>query len=1044
MARTVRQGFVPCDAADAAVAADVRELRRTPAPGPDQARVLHNLAISLYSRYRCGSDKKDVDAAIIHARSVLRLMPLRHPDRAVVEGNLAMFLAGRRSAGDLAEASAIADRALASTPIGSRGRPANLAQAAQVTFELFKEENDPAQLDSAVEMLAELVAGHPASAEGAIPYHVNYAVARLTRYGTDWSRSDDLECALSVLTDLHEADLTDSPPGTANVVATHLIQALGARYHLTGDEADQVRIAALRKELDASADQALAGQTKLLAYDNAATATLAAYLRTGDLSLLDRAVREQEEALSAASPGDPSRPGLLGNLALCKVLRHREQQGHGSRSQDLADGLRLAAEAVNAGAASAYDAASAGILGTLLLEESMTQLLQEPAPAGRAAGHPQIDLALQFLTRARDGIPAGDPQRVVAEGKLSQAMAVRSLLDNDMAGLRDAVAGFDAALATMPAGSPYQAAMQGALASLLMALAVRSGRVGDVDRAVCAARLAVETASARHPASAFDTALQWGDTMWRLGRLGLAGEGYAAALQVLHDLTRAQLTTANQNVGLGQARDMTERAVVAFAYAGRPDEAALAAEAGRAIALSEAVGIEQARVLEVAALSHPGLVRAYQQAEAELARLRRDPAVGALVPDHDGVDQHAGIRAAHRALDVAIGDLERALGVELLRAPTQESLLAAVTAAGASVVYLAASEIGGCAVIVQPDGPVRAVALPRLTGNWVAELTQMWLRAAGAVDADRADRAVGIMWTDVMAALAAELRGDPHAVLVPFGALGILPLHAAGWQDSGQRWHYLADTVSVGYAPNARVLAVCSQRAGQLPDRPVLLVGDPLTDSAVAPLPAAVQECEQARRHFAPSDVLGCLYGPDATLARVLSCLPRAAVMHFACHAAVNQRDVLESAIVLAGADRLRLRDLLQAKLPLARLAVLSACHSAVAGAELRDEVVSLPSALAQAGVAGVVGSLWAVDDVATAILLSRFYDLWLTDGLPGPAALGGAQRWMREATNEEVAARYPHIDLTPPAEAGQLQRWRRQMDFASPLWWAPFIFVGA
>ena len=119
-------------------------------------------------------------------------------------------------------------------------------------------------------------------------------------------------------------------------------------------------------------------------------------------------------------------------------------------------------------------------------------------------------------------------------------------------------------------------------------------------------------------------------------------------------------------------------------------------------------------------------------------------------------------------------------------------------------------------------------------------------------------------------------------------------------------------------------------------------------------------------------------------MANVLSHLPQAALTHFACHAAVDRRQVLDSAIILAGGDRLSLRELLRTELPVARLAVLSACSSALVGAELQDEVVSFPSALAQAGVAGVVGSLWAVDDVATAVLLTRFYDGWLTAACPG------------------------------------------------------------
>ena len=178
MASVARQGFVPCDRADAAVAADVGKLRRAPVAGPDRARILHNLAISLYSRYRCQSDVRDADAAIIHARAVLRLMPLRHPDRPVAEGNLAMFLAGRRADGDLREASIIAQRALASTPAAGwlRGTP---GLGAQVEFELFKEENHRDRLDAAVGMYSELVTEQPLPSRDAIPYHVNYAVARL-------------------------------------------------------------------------------------------------------------------------------------------------------------------------------------------------------------------------------------------------------------------------------------------------------------------------------------------------------------------------------------------------------------------------------------------------------------------------------------------------------------------------------------------------------------------------------------------------------------------------------------------------------------------------------------------------------------------------------------------------------------------------------------------------------------------------------------------------------------------------------------------------
>ena len=97
--------------------------------------------------------------------------------------------------------------------------------------------------------------------------------------------------------------------------------------------------------------------------------------------------------------------------------------------------------------------------------------------------------------------------------------------------------------------------------------------------------------------------------------------------------------------------------------------------------------------------------------------------------------------------------------------------------------------------------------------------------------------------------------------------------------------------------------------------------------------------------------------------------------------------------------------DLLDRRLAGARLATLSACETGMIGTELPDEVVALPTALAQAGFAGVAASLWSVADVSTAMLMERFYRLWREEGLAPALALQEAQRWLRDTTNREKAA---------------------------------------
>ena len=151
----------------------------------------------------------------------------------------------------------------------------------------------------------------------------------------------------------------------------------------------------------------------------------------------------------------------------------------------------------------------------------------------------------------------------------------------------------------------------------------------------------------------------------------------------------------------------------------------------------------------------------------------------------------------------------------------------------------------------------------------------------------------------------------------------------------------------------------------------------------------------------------------------------------------------------------LTLADILDLRLGGARLAVLSACETGITGTKLPDEVVSLPSGFAQAGVAGVVASLWAVNDMSTAMLMERFYRHWREDGLQPADALRRAQIWLRDATNEEMVAYFeqdvqPMLSERMPAAVAADFAFRRVSkrapdvrEFAHPFWWAAFTMTG-
>jgi CHAT domain-containing protein len=145
--------------------------------------------------------------------------------------------------------------------------------------------------------------------------------------------------------------------------------------------------------------------------------------------------------------------------------------------------------------------------------------------------------------------------------------------------------------------------------------------------------------------------------------------------------------------------------------------------------------------------------------------------------------------------------------------------------------------------------------------------------------------------------------------------------------------------------------------------------------------------------------------------------------VHFACHGIFSAVNPHLSMLVLSEGQPLLLYNVLyNVRWSHVRVAVLSACDSArIDYRNLPDEAVGLPAGFLQAGVPGVVGALWPVEDEATALLMVRFYRNLLGSDDEG-------------------------ITPMPPAEAlRQAQHFVRDTPtFASPLYWAPFVFHGA
>jgi len=220
--------------------------------------------------------------------------------------------------------------------------------------------------------------------------------------------------------------------------------------------------------------------------------------------------------------------------------------------------------------------------------------------------------------------------------------------------------------------------------------------------------------------------------------------------------------------------------------------------------------------------------------------------------------------------------------------------------------------------------------------------------------------------------LEGELKGVNVVGVLPHDSLHYLPF-AALKTDGKSYW---ADRVRIFESPSASVLKLVLRREQNRmgPAGSLVAFGDPALQDRAADLPFAAKEA----RAVAIEQPGGRAYvGPAATEAEVRSTAPASEIVHLACHASYDPANPLASALLLApgqGLDgRLTAREVLSMTLS-ARLVTLSACRTALGKISGGDEIVGLARAFLAAGADGVLASLWRVSDVASAVLMKRFY----------------------------------------------------------------------
>jgi CHAT domain-containing protein len=230
--------------------------------------------------------------------------------------------------------------------------------------------------------------------------------------------------------------------------------------------------------------------------------------------------------------------------------------------------------------------------------------------------------------------------------------------------------------------------------------------------------------------------------------------------------------------------------------------------------------------------------------------------------------------------------------------------------------------------------------------------------------------------------LSQVLLGKVQSLLASANRVVLVPdrsLHSLNFEtlpDPGDPSKYLIERMTLEIAPSLDMLTEARNRS-KAPDS-LLLIGDP--EQAVEEyrrLPFAAREIELISKAFSPKKRT-ILQGAQAYADAYRDARPaQFNWIHFAAHAAANQKSPLDSSLILSrhnASYQLSAREVMNVPLN-ANLVTLSACRSAGAKTYSGEGQVGLSWAFLRAGARSVVAGLWDVTDRSTAALMADFYD---------------------------------------------------------------------
>ncbi|MCL1467136.1 CHAT domain-containing protein [Argonema galeatum] len=263
-----------------------------------------------------------------------------------------------------------------------------------------------------------------------------------------------------------------------------------------------------------------------------------------------------------------------------------------------------------------------------------------------------------------------------------------------------------------------------------------------------------------------------------------------------------------------------------------------------------------------------------------------------------------------------------------------------------------------------------------------------------------------------------------------------------------QQPEYLSDKFRIRIVPSCQILNFCHQRGDLKP----ATMG--IVENATGDLVFTGYECETlATMHNVISD--NRLQYKQATISNYQNLLDRVQVLHSSHHASSQLDNSLESKLYLFDGE-INLGRIFTWRFSQLAEVFLSCCETNLTLTQITDDPLSIASGFLCAGARNVVSTLWAVDDLATALFCILYYQE--KQDKSRSEAIRQAQFKLRNLTGDELSVNYKQ----QLEDYFEQQQWgdnkveilykqrlklnllcREILPFVSPYYWSGFVSQG-